>query len=144
MSGARCFSACEETGIVKCTYRRWQKQGHIVEDQRPTARRPEPANKLSSQERERLLSVFHLPAFQSIPPSQVVPALADEGLYLASESTCYRVLHKANQQHERGPARQRERRSKPAEYVATGPNQTWCWYVTWLKGPGRGMFFTCI
>jgi putative transposase len=39
-----------------------------------------------------------------MPPSQVVPALADEGLYLASESTCYRVLHEANQQHERGRA----------------------------------------
>lgn len=141
VSGARLINACEEAGIAPCTYRRWQHQGTVVEDQRPIANRPEPVNKLSSEERERLLSVFYLPAFQSMPPSQVVPALADEGLYLASESTCYRVLHEANQQHERGRARQRERRSKPAEYAATGPNQAWSWDVTWLKGPVRGMFY---
>lgn len=140
-SGARSLSACEEAGIAPCTYRRWQHQGQVVGDKRPAAKRPNPPNKLSPQERDRLLSVFHLPAFQSLPPSQVVPALADEGLYLASESTCYRVLHEANQQHDRGRARQRERRSKPAEYIATGPNQAWCWDVTWLKGPVRGLFF---
>jgi putative transposase len=87
-SGARLIKVCEEVGIAPCTYRRWQHQGQVVEDQRPSAQRPKPPNKLSSQERERLLSVFHLPAFQSLPPSQMVPALADEGLYLASESTC--------------------------------------------------------
>ena len=140
-SGARLHNACEEAGIAPCTYRRWQHRGTVVEDQRPIAKRPEPVNKLSSEERQRLLSVFYLPAFQSMPPSQVVPALADEGLYLASESTCYRVLHEVNQQHDRGRARQRERRSKPAEYAATGPNQAWCWDVTWLKGPVRGMFY---
>jgi putative transposase len=87
-SGARNCRACEEAGITPCTYRRWQHQAQVVEDQRPAAQRPKPPNKLSSLERERLLSVFHLPAFQSLPPSQVVPVLADEGLYLASESTC--------------------------------------------------------
>ena len=90
-SGARSLSACEEAGIAPCTYRRWQHQGQVVEDQRPTAKRPHPPNKLSPQEREQLLSVFHRPVFQSLPPSQVVPALADEGLYLASESTMYRL-----------------------------------------------------
>jgi len=141
VSGARLTPACKEAGIAPCTYRRWQHRGTVAEDQRPTANRPEPVNKLSAKERERLLSVFCLPAFQSMPPSQVVPALADEGLYLASESTCYRVLHEANQQHDRGRARQRERRSKPDEYASTGPNQAWCWDVTWLKSPVRGLFY---
>jgi putative transposase len=67
-SGARSLGACEEAGIARCTYRRWQHLGQVVEDQRPTAKRPKPRNKLSSQERDRLLSVFHLPAFQSLPP----------------------------------------------------------------------------
>lgn len=140
-SGARLFKACEKVGIAPCTYRRWQSEGEVIEDRRPTASRPEPVNKLGPEERKRLLSVFHQPVFQSMPPSQVVPALADEGVYLASESTCYRVLHEVGQQNDRGRARQRERRSKPPEYIATGPNQAWCWDVTWLKGPARGMFY---
>lgn len=78
VSGARRHRACQEAGIALCTYRRWQHRGTVVEDQRPMAKRPEPVNKLSSEERQRLLSVFYLPAFQSMPPSQVVPALADE------------------------------------------------------------------
>ena len=128
-------------GIASSTFRRWQYEGRVLEDQRPVAPRPTPVNKLAPEERERLLSVFHGPGFESLPPSQVVPALADSGVYLASESTCYRVLHEAGQQHDRGRARQRQRRSKPAEYAATAPNQAWCWDVTWLKGPARGMFF---
>lgn len=139
--GARLSLACDEAGIAPCTYRRWQHRGTAVEDKRPAASRPEPANKLSHQERTTLLAVFHQDEFKSMPPSQVVPVLADEGVFLASESTCYRVLHEANQQHDRGRARQRERRSKPAEYAATAPNQAWCWDVTWLRGPARGMFF---
>jgi putative transposase len=81
-SGARLHNACEEAGIAPCTYRRCQHRSTVVEDQRPIAKRPEPVNKLSSEERLSLLSVFYLPAFQSMPPSQVVPALADEGCIL--------------------------------------------------------------
>jgi putative transposase len=140
-SGARLIKACEEVGIAPCTYRRWQAKGSVQADRRPTAQRPEPVNKLAPEERQTLLSVFHEPDYANLPPSQVVPALADKGVYLASESTCYRVLHAAGQQHDRGRARQRERRAKPNEYQATGPNQAWTWDVTWLKGPARGTFF---
>jgi transposase InsO family protein len=128
-------------GIAPSTYRRWQTEGGVLEDQRSMAQRPTPVNKLLPKEREQLIAVFHEPEFASLPPSQVVPALADRGIYLASESTCYRVLHAVGQQHERGRARQRQQRAKPEEYSATGPNQAWCWDVTWLKGPARGMFF---
>lgn len=113
----------------------------VREDGRPVADRPAPSNKLAAEERDALLSIFHEPEYASLPPSQVVPMLADKGIYLASESTCYRVLHAADQQHDRGRARQREKRSKPTEYAATGPNQVWTWDVTWLKGPVRGLFF---
>ena len=94
-AGARLFRACEEVGIASSTYRRWQDEGGVLQDRRPNAERPTPGNKLTLEEREQLLSVFHEPAFKSLPPSQVVPALADSGIYLASESTCYRVLHEA-------------------------------------------------
>jgi transposase InsO family protein len=139
--GARLRKACEVIGVHPITLRRWQDGDGVLADQRPLAERPEPRNKLSPEERERLLSVFHEPAFQSLPPSQVVPRLADQGLYLASESTCYRVLHEADEQHDRGRAKRRQKRAKPTAYAAIGPNQVWSWDVTWLKGPARGLFF---
>lgn len=140
-AGARLFKACEMVGIDASTYRRWQDGEQVRADQRPAVERPAPRNKLSPEEREQLVAVFHEPAFQSLPPSQVVPRLADEGIYLASESTCYRVLHDVGEQHDRGRAKPRQQRAKPAEYVATGPNQAWSWDVTYLKGPARGLFF---
>lgn len=140
-SGARLHSACEVIGIHPSTFRRWRESGEVRQDQRPSAVRPAPSNKLSVQEREHLLSVFHQPEFQSLPPSQVVPSLADEGIYLASESTCYRVLHAANEQHHRGRAKAGHKRSKPSAYEAMKANQVWSWDVTWLKGPVRGLYF---
>lgn len=140
-AGARLFKACKMAGIHTSTYRRWQTGDSVLEDRRPQADRPEPRNKLSLEERERLLAVFHQPAFQSLPPSQVVPRLADQGLYLASESTCYRVLHAAGEQRDRGRAKARQRRAKPKAYEASRANQVWSWDVTWLKGPARGLFY---
>ncbi len=140
-SGARLFKACEKVGIASSTYRRWQDQGTVCEDQRPMVTRSEPLNKLDEEEREKVRAVFHEPEFASLPPSQVVPALADKGVYMASESTCYRILRESGEQHERGRAERRNRRAKPIEVVTTGPNQAWCWDVTYLKGPVRGLFF---
>ena len=140
-AGARLFKACDQIGIHPSTYRRWQDEGIVLADKRPTARRPEPANKLSVAERKQLLATFHLPEHEDLPPSQVVPRLADKGIFLASESTCYRVLHKAGEQHDRSRVKPKQRRAKPDEYAATRPNQVWTWDVTWLKGPVRGVFF---
>ena len=69
-----------------------------------------------------------------------MPILADEGRYLASESTFYRVLREAEQQHHRG--RSKAPQHKPSStHCASGPNQVWCWDITWLPGPVRGLFY---
>lgn len=141
VAGARLFKTCETLEIDTGTYRRWQKNGEVVEDGRPGASRPEPANKLTVKEREMILLTCNLPEFRSSPPSQIVPLLADQGLYRGSESSFYRVLHEANQQHDRGRARAKQYRAKPDEFITNGPNQCWCWDVTWLKCPVRGMFY---
>ena len=78
--------------------------------------------------------------FKSLPPSQIVPVLVDEGVYLGSESTFYRVMHKRGQQQHRGRAAKPARR-KPTSYCATGPNQVWSWDITFLRSPVRGQFF---
>lgn len=104
-AGARKDKACAELGISERTVQRWEQAGEIAADKRPTATRPEPANKLSEVERETILDTCHQPEYASLPPSQIVPRLVDQGRYLGSESTIYRVLREADEQHHRGRSR---------------------------------------
>lgn len=139
-AGARCRQACQVLGISVRTYQRWTRDDGVSTDQRPEAQRPEPANKLTDSEREAILAVANSPAYRSLPPSQIVPALADQGRYLASESSFYRVLRAADQQHHRGRSQAPQSRT-PSTHCATGPNQVYCWDITWLPGSARGTFF---
>lgn len=83
----------------------------------------------------------HQPEFQSLPPSQIVPRLADRHRYLASESSFYRILREANQHHRRGRAQTPRQVAKPRGYKADGPNQTWSWDITYLASAVRGAFY---
>lgn len=80
------------------------------------------------------------PAYKDLPPSQIVPALADQGAYIASESSFYRILHEEKQQHHRGRSK-RPVRKAISTHVAYGPNQVWCWDITWLPGAVKGLYF---
>ena len=141
-AGCGVAKACIEAGIDRRTFRRWTAAGvaDVISDARPEASRPEPANRLTGEERERVLESCHELRFADTPPSQIVPILADEGVYLGSESTYYRVLHEANEQHERGRARRRSTKVV-STHCSTGPNQLWCWDVTFLASPVRGIFY---
>ena len=105
--GARLAPACQEAGISVRTYQRWTKTGNVRADHRPTAQRPEPANKLTADERQRVLDICHQPEYASLPPGQIVPRLADQGQYIASESSFYRVLHEAEAENRNRSARLR-------------------------------------
>ena len=94
-SGARLGLACETMGISPRTYQRWNKPDNVC-DKRPGARR-EPPNKLGEEERRKLLEVTNSPEYEELPPSKIVPLLADKGQYLASESTFYKVLREDGQ-----------------------------------------------
>ena len=76
-----------------------------------------------------------------MPPCEIVPALADEGEYIASESTFYRILREEKMQNHRGRSQEPGKHGKPTSYVATAPNQVWTWDITYLKGPIKGLFF---
>lgn len=76
-----------------------------------------------------------------MPPSQIVPALADDGVYVASESRFYRVLRDAEQLQHRGKARAPRTVTKPTGYQATEPNQVWSWDITFLATTILGLFF---
>jgi hypothetical protein len=91
-AGARTASACQEMGISMRTFQRWTREDEVKLDGRPDADRPPPDNKLTQAERQAVLDTVNSPAYRSLPPSQIVPTLADEGRYIASESTFYRIL----------------------------------------------------
>lgn len=137
VSGVRQSDACQCVGIHERTLQRWRKS---PDDRRPTASRPVPKNKLSVEEVQQVLSICHEPRFASLPPAQIVPTLADEGRYIASESTFYRVLRRSSEVTHRG--RQQAPQSKPlSTWKATAPNQVWSWDITWLKSLTAGHWF---
>ncbi len=123
------------------TYRRWYRQGEVQADKRPTCVRPEPANKLSQQERDAIIEVCNRPEFASLPPTQIVPILLDKGEYIASESSYYRVLGAQGQLNNRGRQRSRQKRAKPTSYTATGSNQVYTWDITYLPSKVRGQHY---
>jgi transposase InsO family protein len=140
-AGARWSRACAEIGIDVRTYQRWTAGETVQVDGRPAAVRPKPANKLSMEERAQVLAVCHEPAYASLPPGQIVPRLADEGRYLASESSFYRLLRAADEQHHRRRGRRPCPPVEPPRLVARAPNHVWTWDISWLPGPVKGLFF---
>lgn len=140
-SSARLRPACQEPGIDVGTYQRWTRDGGVGADGRPAATRPVPANKLTPEERAHVLTLCHEPAYVSLPPSQIVPRLADEGRYIASESSFYRILREVNEQHHRGRCRPPRPAGEPPRHCARAPCEVWTWDISWLPGPVKGLFF---
>lgn len=140
--GARLRLACEVAGITVRTLQRWEAHdGLVVGDRRPGAERPTPAHALSIEERERILAVANEPRFADMPPARIVPMLADEGVYLASESSFGRVLRAHGQTRHRGRSKVPRQSRPPTTHVATGPRQLWCWDMTYLPAEVAGRWF---
>jgi len=139
--GARQSMACEVLGFSGRTLQRWREGGKVKHDGREhTKNRSEPGNKLSESERQQILDTANSSKFANLPPSQIVPMLADQGQYIASESTFYRVLRKADQLAHRGKAKPPSRK-RPEPLLADAPNQLWSWDITYLASTVRGIFF---
>ena len=101
-AGARLQPACDVAGIDVRTLQRWKARlGLTSGDGRPSAVRPTPSHALSPAERAALLAVANEPRFASVPPARIVPMLADEGVYLGSESSMARVLKAAGENKRR-------------------------------------------
>jgi len=131
--------ACAAVGRPRATHYRWHRKS-------PAPSRPARAPKaqpraLSAAERTEVLVVLHEERFVDLAPGEVHAILLDEGRYLCSESTMYRVLREAH-----GGVRERRRQAthpalvKP-ELVAHGPNQCWSWDITKLAGPAKWTYF---
>lgn len=123
------------------TYRRWVRGGKIKGDNRPGADRPVPANKLSPEEEQAILDHCNQKEYASLPPSQIVPDLLDSGIYLASESSFYRVLHRHGQLHHRGRSQAPKHQAAPTTHVATKANEVWSWDITYCPSRVKGQYF---
>lgn len=136
-AGARQEKACEILGLSSRTLQRWRTQ-EGGKDRRRGPRHC--SNKLTAEERERVLKVVRSPEFCDMTPHQIVPRLADRKDYIASEATIYRILREENELAHR--SRAKPARSKaPTARVATGPCQVWSWDITYLRSPVNGMFY---
>jgi putative transposase len=137
-SGARLKKASAMLGLSARTIIRWRQEG-TGQDQRKGPSTA-PANKLGEQERQEILGVSSSVPFRDLSPKQIVPKLADKGIYLASESTFYRVLKERKMLTHRQASKPAVTH-RPKEHLATGPCQVWSWDITYLKTSVQGIFF---
>ncbi|AJP57091.1 integrase [Pandoraea vervacti] len=141
-AGARLEQACEIAGIDERSLQRWKaSQGLVSGDGRSNAVRLTPAHALTPAEREQILQVANEPRFADMPPARIVPMLADEGVYLASESSFQRVLREHGQNQHRGRAKSPRKSRPPTTHIATAPRQLWCWDMTYLPAEIVGRWF---
>jgi putative transposase len=138
-AGARLRPACRVVGLSTRTVERWRKAPERDDQRRGPTQRP--GNALTSTEQSQILEVMRSLRYANLSPKQLVPQLADEGLYLGSESTMYRLqLQHGLRAKKRTIERTHVTRSNLV-HRATGPNQVWSWDITWMPTVVRGRYF---
>jgi putative transposase len=129
-------AACAAVGRPRATHYRALKPSRVT----PKRPRPAPLNKLSEAEVSDVLGVLRSPRFVDCSPDQVYFTLLDEGSYMASVSSFYRILRANHEVRERRRQATHPAKVKP-ELVAASPNVCWSWDITKLKGPKRGEYY---
>lgn len=140
-AGASKTRACLEVGLPLRTVQRWTKAPVLRADARTTRPAITPRNALTEKERRAILTLCNSVEYAHLPPSQIVPRLADQGRYLASESTFYRVLRASGQQHHRGRSQTPKKSVAPTSHTAQAANEVWSWDITYLPSVIRGKYY---
>jgi putative transposase len=131
-------AACIALGISRATY--YRKPSLQAADQPAPLPRRKSHRALSEQERQKILETLLSERFVERAPRQIVATLLDEGIYLCSASTMYRLLRTQQMTQERRALARHPNYKKP-ELLATGPNQIWSWDITKLKGPVKYSYY---
>lgn len=139
-NGAGKGKACSVLDISLRTFQRWEK--NCSADNRKGAVKNIP-RKLSAIEEQRVIDTACEKQFKDLTPYEIVAILAEQGQYIASERTFYRILNRANMLHHRGNSKPCSKTGKPAELKATGPDQVWCWDITFLRTSVHGLYYYC-
>jgi putative transposase len=138
VSGAGKDKACEILGYDIRTIQRWIRN---LEGDRRKARQDKPKNALSTEEQDSIISLCCTERFINMTPCEIVPTLAEEGLYVGSESTYYRLLKRKNLLHHRSETKPRKERKQPRALEATGPVQVWSWDITYMSCDIKGKYY---
>jgi putative transposase len=136
--GARLSAACAMVGVSARTLERW-RAAPAAEDQRHGPHH-QPGNALSAAEQAKALSIMNSHDFAGLSPKQIVPQLADQGVYVASESTLYRLRRRFTPCSPRRSTTHTNVTRASTVHRATGPNQVWSWDITYLPTAVRGCF----
>ena len=131
-------AACRAVGRSRATHHRRHRRSPVPS--RPTRPRRAQPRALRAEERQGLLDVLHSQRFCDVAPAEVWATLIDEGVYLASVATMYRVLRDHGETAERRRQRTHPATVKP-ELVATAPNRCWSWDITKLLGPAKWTYY---
>jgi putative transposase len=131
-------SACEALGVARASFYRQPVFGPALPT--PVILRPSPARTLSAEEREAVRAVLNSTRFQDCAPAAIQATLLDEGQYLCSTRTMYRLLEQDGATRERRDQLTHPDYQKP-ELLATMPNQLWSWDITKLRGPAKWTYF---
>lgn len=138
VAGARQQDACRVLGISTRTIQRWRKAA-CAQDRRK-GRASVPRNVLTAAERAQVLDILCSEEYVHSAPRQIVAKLADQGRYVASESTFYR-LQRARARATPDPSRRRPSATKRVDHQIVAPNQIWSWDITYLQAPVRGRYY---
>lgn len=136
--GARMRKIADTLGLSVRTLERWRDEPD-GDDER-AGPKSTPKHALSAEERDWIVSIASSPQYRDVSVRQIVPLLADRGLYVASESSFYRVLHEQDLMAHRSASRP-ARHAKPRACVATGACQVWSWDITYLRAATRGTYY---
>lgn len=137
VAGARLRKACEVLEISVSTFRRWQRGD--IRDKRKGAEK-NVSRKLNEAEKDQIVEICCDEEHKDMNPYQIHANLLDKGIYIASISSFYRILREKKLVKHRRNSRPAYKHNRPPEKKATGPNQVWCWDITWIKTDVRGIF----
>jgi putative transposase len=140
-AGARLARACDIVGLSIRTVQRWREGDQPLGGDGRQSRPFEPPNRLSEAERAQVLATANSPAFAELTPAQIVPILAEQGEYVASESTFYRILREHGQLTHRRRSRAPRQRRTPKALCARAANEVHTWDITYLPTTVKGRFF---